>query len=320
MAAQTFRQVWGKVLLHAPTVPAALAQSWVQDAYDKLIANRHWAWTRRTTNLVTRAPRTVSASFTAGSTTITSAAQFIPEDAGRQLRINNGFTYTINQVSDPSTAVLLEAYADTAQAGTQTAQILDAYLAMPADFRTFETVDDQVNMRPIVWWIAKDRLDVFDPGRIAADSRFRVLAAHQISQALPTLGRLLYEAWPRPTAAGVYTMSYFVRTDTLQNDVAFQGVLATYTKALETYALSEAAKWPGTVDQKNPYFNLPLSKLLSDEFEQTFQELNVMDDDQYLMDLQQIDLASFGLAAVSASTSLLQRTDADVGAYFGGFR
>ena len=42
--------------------------------------------------------------------------------------------------------------------------------------------------------------------------------------------------------------------------------------------------------------------MLQDDFEQTFQELNVLDDDQYLMDLQQIDLASFGLAAVSAST------------------
>ena len=57
---------------------------------------------------------------------------------------------------------------------------------------------------------------------------------------------------------------------------------------------------------------------LAGEFEQACKSLDVMDDDQYLMDLQQIDLAKFGLAAVSADASLLRATDATTGDYYGG--
>lgn len=317
MAAQSFRDVWNKVLLHAPTVPPALAQSWVQDAYDKLIANRHWAWTRRQTTLTTQASRSVTVNFQLASSTITSAGLFVASDAGRQIRAGQSFIYTIDTVIDASNALLTQAYPE--ESGAKAATISDIYLVMPADFRSFETVLDMVNSRPVCWWISKDRLDLYDPGRLAADTRLRVLAAYQISQRAATLGRVQYEAWPHPTGAATYVMNYFVRTDTLANDVQFQGVLATYTKALETYALAEAARWPGTPDQKNPYFNLPLSKLLHEEFAEAFKDLDLLDDDQYLMDLSQIDLASFGLASVAASTNLLQRTDADLGNYFGGF-
>lgn len=315
MAAQSFRDVWSKVLLHAPDVPVGLVQSWTQDAYDRLIGKRHWAWTRRQTILTTRAQRSITITATQGLTAITSAALFVAGDAGRQIRVANDFIYTINSVTDASNAVLLEPYAEVG--GVSAAVISDIYLAMPADFRSFETVLDMSNQRPIVWWISKDRLDLFDPGRISADSRLRVLAAHQISQATPTLGRVLYEAWPHPTAVGSYTLSYFIRTDTLQNDVLFQGVLATYTKALETGALAEAAKWPGTAARKNVYFNLALATKLETEFNDACKDLDVRDDDQYLMDLQQIDLASFGLASVSASTNLLRSSDADTSAYWG---
>lgn len=319
MAAQNFRDVWSKVLLHAPTVPAALAQSWVQDAYDKLIANRHWAWTRRTTTLVTLASRAPVVTFVQGSPQITSSGGFSPAiDAGRQIRVNNAFIYTIASVQDVSHATLTQPYMEIS--GAQAATISDIYLSMPADFRSFDTVLDMVNSWPIVWWISKERLDWYDPARMSADSRFRVLVAHQIAQDPTNLGRVTYEAWPHPTAAGTYVLNYFVRTDSLQNDVAFQGVLATYTKALQDYALAQAAQWPGTLDQRNPYFNLPLSAKLEANWEASFQELNVMDDDQYLMDLAQVDLATYGLAALSASTNLLQHTDATVGDYFGGYR
>jgi hypothetical protein len=316
MAAQTFRGVWSSVMLHAPEVPASLAQKWAQDAYDKLIARRHWAWTRRQAVLTNLAPRSITVTFTQNSTAITSVALFVASDAGRQIRVGNGFIYTINVVTDASNAILLETYGETG--GAQTAVVRDVYLSMPADFRSFDTVLDMTNQRPIVWWISKDRLDLFDPGRISADSRLRVLAAHQISQATPTLGRVTYEAWPMPSAAGSYTLSYFVRTDTLVDDALFQGVLATYTKALETGALAEAAKWPGTSTRKNAYFNLALAKLLETEFLAACNDLDVMDDDQYLMNLSQIDLSSYGLAAVSASTNLLRATDASSSAYWGG--
>lgn len=320
MPAQTFRDVWSSVLLHAPAVPTALAQKWCQDGYNKLIANRHWSWTRRQTTLSTRAARSGIVTFTQGQQTLTSAAGlFSPDiDGGRQIRVGNGYIYTLDTIDSPFSATLVEAYAE--DSGDQSATISDIYLGVPLDFRSFETVLDMSNNRPICWWIAKDRLDLFDPGRLSADSRLRVLAAHQISQRQANFGQVLYEAWPHPTAAGTYVLNYFVHMDALSADTPFQGPLATFTDAIEIFALASAAKWPGTADQKNPYFNLQLAKQLDLDFKEAFKEIDVMDDDTYLMDLAQVDLSTYGLASLAASTNLLQRTDADTGDYFGGFR
>jgi len=316
MASQTFRDVWGKVALRVPLAPASLVQDWVQDAYDKLIGKRHWAWTRRETVLTTLAARTLTVTFTQGATAITSAALFVASDIGRQIRVAQGPIYTIATRADASNATLTQVYAETG--GAQTAQIQDIYLVMPENFRSIHDVTDLTIQRPIAWWISTDRLDLFDPGRVSSDSRFRVLAAAHVSQVPSLLGRITYEAWPFPTAVGSYILRYFIRTDTLVDDDVFQGVLATQTRALVQGALAQAAQWPGTATQRNPYFQIALAQTLREEFEVACKSLDVMDDDQYLMDLQQIDLAKFGLAAVSADTSLLRMTDAGSGDYYGG--
>ncbi len=130
------------------------------------------------------------------------------------------------------------------------------------------------------------------------------------------VGRYTYEAWPYPTAAGSYILQYFTRTDTLADDYQFLGALATWTSVLQKGALAEAAKWPGTPTQKNPYFNLALADRLETEFNTALKSLDVMDDDAYLMDLQQTDLAKFGLAALSADTTLMRESDATLADYY----
>lgn len=316
MAAQTFRDLWSLVALHVPDAPISLVQSWVQTSYDDLIGKRHWSWLRATTLLTTQAARTVSITFTQDSTAITSAAAFLPTDVGRQVRVGTTGTpaYTIDTVTDASNAVLTAAYQETS--ATQDAFIRDIYLAMPADFRSIHTVTDRTIMRPVAWWISKDRLDLFDPGRIASDVRFRVLAAHEHSPVTSLLGRVTYEAWPYPTAAGTYVLSYFKRTDALADDTAFTGPLATWTTVLQKGALAEAAGWPGTAARKNPYFNLTLRDKLETEFDEAVKALDVMDDDQYLMDLQQTDLSKYGLAALSADTTLMRQSDATLADYY----
>lgn len=317
MAVQTFRDVWGLVALHVPLAPPTLVQSWVQSAYDELVGRRHWAFLRTDALITTLASRSLTVTFTAGSTAITSAALFVATDAGRQIRVGtNSPIYTIDVVTNASNATLTQLYAGTS--GAQTAIIRDIYLPMPANFRSIHTVTDQTIQRPVAWWISKERLDLFDPGRVASDTRFRVLAAAAISTVTSLAGRVTYEAWPYPTAAGSYILQYFKRTDTLADDDQFTGVLATWTGALQKGALAEAAMWPGTPTQKNPYFNLALSKRLEDEFMLQQKMLDVLDDDQYLMDLQQTDLSKYGLAALSADTTLMRQSDATLADYYGG--
>lgn len=314
MAAQTYGEVWRKVALRVPTAPASLVQDWVQQAYDTLAGKAHWAWLRKETVLTTLAMRSVTATFTPGSTQVTSAAEFLATDIGRQIRVPNQTIYTINTFTSTSIVDLTIPYAETG--GALSAQISDIYLPMPADFRSIYDVTDMSIQRPIAWWISRDRLDLFDPGRVSSDSRLRVLASYQLSQVTSQLGRVLYEAWPFPTAAGSYQLRYFKRMDALGDDEEFQGVLATKTQALMEGALASAALWPGTTEQKNPYFNLNLARVHQARFDEQRQDLQVMDDDQYLMMLEQIDLSKFGLAALSADTTLLRQSDATMADYY----
>jgi hypothetical protein len=315
MAIQTFADLWRLVALHVPAAPVGLVQSWCQTSFDDLCGKRHWAFLRKDALLTTLASRSLTVTFTQGLNTITAVAGFVSTDVGRQLRAGaNTPIYTINTVTDASNAVLTGLYAETG--GAKTSSIQDIYLPMPADFRAFNTVTDMTIQRPIAWWISKDRLDLFDPGRIAASNRFRVLSAHALSTVTSLAGRYTYEAWPYPTAAGSYIMQYFTRTDALTDDTEFKGALATWTTALQKGALAEAAAWPGTPTQKNPYFNLALAKKFEDEFAAATKALDVMDDDAYLMDLQQIDLAKFGLAALSADTTLMRQSDATMADYY----
>ena len=315
MAVQSFRDLWSLIALHVPAAPVSLVQSWCQTSYDDLIGRRHWAWLRKDALITTLASRSLTVTFTQGLNTITSAALFVASDAGRQIRAGaNTPIYTIDTVTNASAAVLTQLFGETG--GAITASIRDIYLPMPADFRSIHTVTDMTIQRPIAWWISKDRLDLFDPGRIASDTRFRVLAAASLSLVTSLFGRVTYEAWPYPTAAGSYILQYFMRTDQLTDDTEFKGALATWTSVLQKGALAEAAKWPGTLAQKNPYFSLALSNKLEEEFNFACKQLDVMDDGQYLMDLQQTNLAKYGLAALSADTTLMRQSDATLADYY----
>lgn len=315
MAVQTFRDLWSLIALHVPSAPISLVQSWVQTSYDDLIGRRHWAWLRTDALLTTLAARAVTVTFTQGSLAITGVAVFGPSDQGRQIRAgNNTPIYTIDTVLNAGNATLTTLYGEAS--GAKAATIRDIYLPMPANFRSIHTVTDMTIQRPIAWWISKDRLDLFDPGRIASDTRFRVMAAASLSPVTSLLGRYTYEVWPYPTAAGSYILQYFKRTDALTDDDLFQGALATWTSVLQKGALAEAAKWPGTPTQKNPYFNLALAKTFEAQFDAACKALDVMDDDAYLMDLQQTDLSKFGLAALSADTTLMRQSDATLADYY----
>ncbi len=316
MAVQTFRDLWSIVALHAPLAPVTLVQHWCQEAYDDLLGKRHWSFLRTDGFLRTLASRSLEVGVTELSTAVTSAALFVSTDAGRQFRINpNTPIYTIDTVTDASNLVLTQPYQGTTNAAA-TASIQDIYLTMPANFRSFNNVTDSSIQRPIAWWISKDRLDLFDPGRIAGDTRFRVLCAASLSDATATYGQIRYEAWPWPSGAGVYSMQYFRRTDTLTDDDRFTGPLATWTNALSSMALASAARWPGTVTQKNPYFSIALATKHDEDAQHQLKQLDIADDDIYLMDLQQVNLSKFGLAALSADTTLMRASDATLADYY----
>ncbi len=311
--AYTFEQCWRKVLLYVPNLPAFLAREFVQQAYGRAAEMRPWAWKRKDTLLQTAASRSLTVTFTQGSTAITSAAAFVAADAGRQIKVTSIPIYTIDSVTDASNAVLLETYLGAS--GAATATILDAYLVCPADFGSFHLIVDPSNRRVVPFWVSDEYLNLVDPHRTSSDTQARLLVHKGLSTRTATLNQVLYEWWPQPTSAKTFPARYFTRPQLLADTDAFKGVLGERGDVLVTGALAEAARWPGTNERPNPYFSLQNHQLLNAQFQKDLLALELRDDDVYGMDLPQVPWHEYGSWA-AYDTHLLRATDATLANYY----
>lgn len=296
-------------------------QSWVQSAYAELYDYRPWAWTLEQNQITYQASRSFTATVELGSATVTSAAQFVAGDAGRQFCVGTYPYYTILAVVDASTITLSLPYQgeepESGSPGDVTATILDAYCTLPANFGAFTALVDPVNQRWVPWWGTQQELDLIDPTRTSADSTPRLLVSAQLSIYPSTLGRAQYEFWPKPTAAGA--LYYYMRTRPVQpaDDDTFKGALAHRGDVIEDGALAQAARWPGTTDRKNPYFNLQLARDLDAKFERGKFQLDLRDDDMFYQSTETIPWQRWQGWGWAYPTHLLQRTDATLASYFG---
>lgn len=317
--AETFGDIWNRARLRCSSVPPALVREFALDAYRELSADRRWGFLRATTQLQTRARRTVTATFTLDSTSVTSAGAFLVADEGRQIRIGNNPVYTVADVVSANQITLDQAYAQGGTAGSQTATILDAYVAMPEDFGAPYTILNPVIQRPMPWWYSSDWLDLYDPNRIQSDSSARLIAAKKVGTVNVTgvLRRVLYEWYPYPTGAYGYPLTYFKRPDRLADTDYLQGALASRGDLLVTGILLRAAEYPGTVEQKNPYFNLALADRLRRTWTDAKQDLATTDDDQFPYDIEQVDWTALN-GLFPGDTRILRQTDASVADYLGG--
>jgi hypothetical protein len=312
----TFGEVWRTVRLHVPNAPVMLVRNWVQSAYAQLTDSRPWSWTMQYGQLTWEDSRELDCTVTIGSTAITSAALFVAGDAGRQFRVGNYPIYTIASVTDTSNAVLQDAYHGEDD-GAVEGEILDAYATLPADFGAFLALVDPINQRWVPWWVTMDEINILDPTRQAAASTPRLLASLALSEYDNTLGRAQYEYWPKPDTAGAFQYYYRLRPTALTDSVAFRGVLGDRPDILETGALAQAARWPGTVAQKNPYFNLQLARELNEEFRALSNQLDLRDDDMYQNSYEGVPWRRWSAWAWAYDTHLLQQTDATLSAYIG---
>ena len=310
----TFGDVWRSVRLQVPDAPALLVQRWVQDAYNALADRRGWAWLRTETQLTVQASRAIEVGVTNGQTTVTSAGLFVAGDAGRQFKVGSYPTYTIQTFTDVNTVVLDQAFAGTTDAAA-TATILDAFVTCPADFGRWLLIADPANQRLLSWWTSEEEIHRLDPSRTAAGPP-RLLVARAFSTYTPTLGRVQYEWWPHPSAAAVFPALYSARPATLGEDTELRGVLAQRSDVLEIGALARCARWPGTAERPNPYFNLVLGRSLQEEFERLAIQIDLRDDDQYAQSWSTIPWHRYQTWELAYDTAGLRATDATLGDYY----
>lgn len=273
----TFESVWRRVRTYCPTVDALLVRQWVQDAYEDLADRHPWTFLREELDLTIQASRTLAVTTSAGSATVTSAALFVSGDVGRQFREDGGFPiYTIIAFGSTSSVTLDRPYRGTA--GAITGRILDAYLTMPVDFSSFLTVTDPTQHMRVGWWMSQLELNKQDPTRTTTGFP-RQLVARTTSPVVAEAGQLEYEYWPYSHDAKVLSCLYRRRPDILVDTAELPGLLRHNPGVLELGARYEAARFPGSKDVPNPYYNLSLARGLKQDYALAEHGLQLRDDD-----------------------------------------
>jgi hypothetical protein len=303
----------------APDVPALLARRFVLNTYLTLSARRGWQYLRRETTLQIHASRAVTVGVTAGLATVTSAAAFVAGDIGRQFRVGlgngTGDTFTILATAFTTSLLTLDRAFTGPTATSTTGVIQDAYYTAPADFARFDTIVDLTQQRRLTYWTSQLELDKIDPLRTVSGNP-RLLSPRLLSAGgLPT-----FEWWPRPASAANFPALYFAKPVALADTDSFAGVLTDRIDVLETGALAKAAKWPGTKDHPNAYFNLALAQALTADFEALAIQLDLRDDDVASQDWNTDDQwGRYSAWDYAANLTTLRATDAGIGEYLGGW-
>jgi hypothetical protein len=308
----TYGDLWRTVRLYVPGAPTFLCREWVNVAYKALARSRSWGFLRGELRLTIQASRSLaSVSVINGSATVTSIGLFGAADGGRQFAVGTFPVYTIQTVVDANTIVLDRAYGEPTS-GMAVAKIFDAYATMPADFGSFRVIADPYNERRLAFWIHEDQLNLLDPIRRTSDTGPRLLAARAPSTYIPTLGRMQYEYWPQPTQARSYPALYNIQADNLVDGDTLTGVLGDGGQVLIDGALAQAARWPGTTDLPNPYFNIQLASVYDAHFREGIQKLSLKDDAIYPDDLQQVHWERWPLGDLAYNDQSLRASDASV--------
>jgi len=286
--ADTYGRAWRMVRNHCQLATPFLAQFWTETAYRKFCDRRSWSFLRAEAEFLINDEKTGTCDLTRGSATVSGGTLvYAASDADRQFRAASdepvytiiaadGASYTLDRVWGGSTGALVAA------------QVLDAYVTPPADFRRFIAVLDTTNNWQLHLWVTEEELNTWDAQRSSTGTSW-ALASRRLADAGTLAGRIQYELWPYPIAQNNYWYFYQKTPDeSIADDTALLGPLSTNVNLLVTLALAEAAEWPGTEDRRNPYFNLQLARAKRDMAEQEASRLEVLDEEIYSTWLEHI--------------------------------
>ena len=273
--ADTYGRVWRIAQLHCPSAPTLLVQSWVRRVYQRVISARdQWSWLRRETELRFPAQQTRVIEATQGSATLLTTVALGEDAIGQQIRLLGQPLYTILAV-DGLAVTLDRPWGLDAMNGAD-ALIYRAYVTMPAGFTRWLTLTDLESKQPVIVSTTERELAAWDPAR----QQLGGWPLHLASYRRDATGLTQYEAWPHLTSARVLSGIYLVGApDELDDDETLPEGLP--TDLLLTGTLAEAAAWPGTVTERNPYFNLTLSAQHRGQFEQDLTDAIVEDEERY---------------------------------------
>ena len=317
----TFAQAWNQAFLDVPAAGSLQVRQWAQNAYKRLFDARAWSWRIKRSAFLLDDARDLAVSVTEGSATITSVGLFVAGDQGRQFRVGTYPVYNIVTYTDANTIVLDRPYEGETLALVAEGEILSAYVTAPADLEAIQIVVDLTNQVRIGHWYTQEQLSLLDPTRTNAYSGpVRGLFSSSLtpSGGAITAGLLQWEAWPYTTTRASLPYTYLTKSSDLLDEDQLPGILRERPDVLALGAKYEAAKWPGTPSQKNPYFNLALAEMLGREMAGMLMQLSIRDDDQFPQDYTQVSWAQFPLANLAPTADYLRHTDSPAWAGYNG--
>lgn len=317
----TFAQAWNQAFLDVPAAGSLQVRQWAQNAYKRLFDARAWSWRiKRSAFLLQDARDLAAVGVTYGSATVTSAALFVAGDQGRQFRVGSYPVYNIVTFTDTSTLLLDRPFEGTTDAAAE-GEILSAYVTAPSDLEAIQIVVDLVNQVRIGHWYTQEALSLLDPTRTNAYSGpIRGLFSSSLtpSGGNITPGLLQWEAWPYTTSRASLPYSYLTKAFDLADSDNLPGILRERPDVLALGAKYEAAMWPGTPSQKNPYFNLTLAEMLGRQMGDALTQMAIRDDDQFPQDWNTVNWSAFPLANLAPTADFLRHTDSPAWAAYNG--
>lgn len=301
----TFEDVWRRVLLRVPMTPPFLAQEWVQTAYNQACTIRNWSHLRAETTLRTKAAVSGTAAVVQDSATVTGGTiTFAASDVGRQFKVSSVPLYTIIAVDTGLNQATLDRVYVEATDAAASAVVLDAFLTLPENFKTWGVVTDRARWWILHLWATEAELTRWDPLRTVGGPP-RVLASKMLSPVAAQAGCPMFELWPYSLVEAYFPSIYYVKPGALTDATVFRGPFATRTDVLIDAAMAECAKWPGpSADRKNPYFDKALAERLDAHVQEELRKMEVADEDLYPTWLQP---GRFAMAPLDAA--YLQQTD-----------
>ncbi len=282
--ADTYGDITRMVRLHAGNAPFFLAGQWTKQAWRRLCDRRPWSFLRAESTFFTANMRTGTVNVTANSITVQGVGLiFAVPDIGRQFRVGSSRPITIAAVDVGLNTATLDVPFNSTTAALASGRILDAYVTCPTDFGSFLAVMDPQNRWQLHTDITQDELNFWDPQRSTTGMPWALVA-----RMLATSGAATFELWPYSHTVKQYPFYYWKRPDAFQDADALPGIIGSRSDILVTGALAEAASWPGTTDQKNPYFNLALAQAKKKEFIEELNILELRDEELYMTWLETV--------------------------------
>lgn len=280
MAAETFVQLWQRLLLYVPGLPIPLAKRFIKNSYNRILAAHYWSETFKDgEQILPDAYSDGTIDVTNGSAAVVgNGTAFAAAMVGRQLVVGDNLAtyYTITAVGDVD-AITLDRVYQGADASATTYSIAQYYIEFPSDLATLDDIRDKnQNWRLRRSFHQQNYLDLIDATRTNTGSPYMYVPAPPRVVAGVSYPR--YEFYPKP-AGGTHLLYRYTITPPL--DANTDRILTMINPECVIYgALAELALWPGTPERQNPFFNAGVHENYQKLFESSLSDSELADLDR----------------------------------------